>query len=150
MSLNSSSPEWRPQESANDILSEHTWLQGAFLAAVAFGMSTILYFMSVHLLRIRPTSRSSKNAGPWKKRMGLLVYITIIFLLGILYMAGLLQFTQQSFIDDRLYPGGPNAYEEVMFSIPVDMLANVIMVLLTWMCDIINVFIHSCLGPALY
>lgn len=135
----SNSSSYRPQESAQDILSEHTWLQGAFLAAVAFGMSSILYFMTIHLLRVHPLSRKSKNVDGWGKRMGLIVYITVIFILGILYMAGLLQFTQQSFIDDRNYPGGPNVYEEVMFSIPVDMLANVIMVLLTWMCDIINV-----------
>lgn len=141
-STNGTSTNYGPNESASDILSEHTWLQGAFLATLAFGMSTILFFMSFHLLRMRP-SRNAKAASNWKKRMALLVYITIIYILSILYMAGLLQFTQQSFIDDRNYPGGPNMYEEVEFSIPVDMLANVIMVILTWMCDIINVFAHS-------
>ncbi|KAK7059077.1 hypothetical protein VNI00_001701 [Paramarasmius palmivorus] len=55
-------------------------------------------------------------------------------------MAGLLQFTQESFIDGREIEGGPNVFEEIMFSLPVDMLANVIMVLITWFCDIINVW----------
>ncbi|KAJ7653966.1 hypothetical protein DFH06DRAFT_1474624 [Mycena polygramma] len=55
-------------------------------------------------------------------------------------MVGLLQFTQQAFIDDRNIHGGPNAYEDAMFSIHIDMLANVTMVILTWMCDVINVW----------
>ncbi|KAJ7739989.1 hypothetical protein DFH07DRAFT_839566 [Mycena maculata] len=129
-----SNATYRPDESNAAIFSEHTWLQGAFLAAVAYGMETILYAMSVHLLW---TGRKEKNK---KRNFGLIVYITIIFILGTLYMAGLLQFTQQSFIDDRNIEGGPNTYEDIEFSIPIDMLANVIMVMLTWMCDIVNVW----------
>lgn len=44
-----------------------------------------------------------------------------------------------AFIDQREYPGGPSAYEDDMFSIPVDMLANVTLVICNWLCDIINV-----------
>lgn len=146
-STDTNSSDWRPQESSQDILAEHAWLQGAVLASVAFGMSSILYFMTIHLLRMRPASSESHDARSQKKRIALIIYITLIFMLGILYMAGLLQFTQLSFIDDRDYPGGPNAFEQVMFSLPVDMLGNVTMVILTWMCDIINVRAerHRCL-----
>ncbi|ESK86665.1 hypothetical protein Moror_9691 [Moniliophthora roreri MCA 2997] len=55
-------------------------------------------------------------------------------------MAGLLQFTQESLIDGREIPGGPNAFETVMFFLPVEMLANVTMVITSWLCDIINVW----------
>lgn len=124
---------FRPDESQAEIFAEHTWLQGAFLAAVAYGMEVILFSMSCYLLY---THRDSSNR---RRNIALTVYISIVFILGTLYMAGLLQFTQQAFIDGRNIPGGPNAYEEIMFSIPIDMLANVTMVMLSWMCDIINV-----------
>ncbi|KAF9457973.1 hypothetical protein BDZ94DRAFT_1174538 [Collybia nuda] len=125
---------YRPDETDKQIFSEHTWLQGAFLAAVAYGMQVILYSMSCYLLvRHRTSTNSTKN-------IGLTVYITILFTLGTLYIAALLQFTQESFIDGRNIPGGADAYEKVMFSSPIDMLGNVTMVILTWMCDIINVW----------
>lgn len=124
---------YRPHETHEQIFSEHAWLQGAFLAAVAYGMQVILYSMSCYLLaKHRNPTNSTKNVG-------LTIYITILFLLGTLYVAALLQFTQESFIDGSDIPGGPDAYEKVMFSSPIDMLGNVTMVILTWMCDIINV-----------
>jgi hypothetical protein len=124
---------YRPDETNAQIFSEHTWLQGAFLASVAYGMEVILFAMSVSLLW---TARKRDNT---RMNTGLIIYITIIFILSTLYMAGLLQFTQQSFIDDRNIEGGPSEYENVMYSMPIDMLGNVTMVMLTWMCDIINV-----------
>jgi hypothetical protein len=124
---------YRPDETDQQIFSEHTWLQGALLAAVAYGMQIILYSMSCYLLsKHRNHTNSTKN-------IGLTIYITIIFILGTLYIAALLQFTQESFIDGHNIPGGPDAYEKVMYSSPIDMLGNVTMVMLTWMCDIINV-----------
>jgi hypothetical protein len=49
------------------------------------------------------------------------------------------KFTQESFIDGRDIPGGPSAFETTMFSIPIDMLGNVVMIMSTWFCDVINV-----------
>ncbi|KAF7297455.1 hypothetical protein MIND_00979200 [Mycena indigotica] len=127
---------YRPDESAVEIFSEHTWLQGAFLAAIAYGIEAVLFFMSARLLWVA----RSKDEGTERRNLILIGYISTIYVLGTLYMAGLFQFTQLSFIDNRNIPGGPNQYENIMFSLPIDMLANVIMVLLTWMCDIINVW----------
>ncbi|KAJ7593592.1 hypothetical protein C8J56DRAFT_742413, partial [Mycena floridula] len=125
---------YRPDETNAEIFSEHTWLQGAFLGSVGYGMAAILYFMSVNLLwKARKGANRSRN-------IGLMVYITIIFLLSTFYMVALLQFTQLSFIDDRNIPGGPNYYETAMYSIPIDLMGNAVMVIITWMCDIINVW----------
>lgn len=128
-------PQYAPDESEAVRFSERTWLQGAFISVLAYGMQVILYSMSCYWL-YKPKAR---NAPISKENIVLMVYITIIFVLGTLYIAGLLQFTQDAFIDGRNIPGGPSAYETVMFSVPIDMLPNVIMVLLSWMCDIINV-----------
>ncbi|KAJ7739991.1 hypothetical protein DFH07DRAFT_715985, partial [Mycena maculata] len=77
---------YRSDETNAQIFSEHTWLQGAFLARVAYGMETILYAMSLHLLW---TAHKGNN----NRDIDLIVYISVIFILGTLYMAGL-QFTQ--------------------------------------------------------
>ncbi|KAF8507405.1 hypothetical protein JB92DRAFT_2735378 [Gautieria morchelliformis] len=126
--------QYAPDESQAVRFSERTWLQGAFIAAVAYGMEVILYSMSSYwLCKARNTRNSKKNTG-------LIIYTTIMFVLGTLYIAALLQFTQDSFVDGRNIPGGPSAYETIMFSVPIDMLGNVTMVMLSWMCDIINVW----------
>jgi hypothetical protein len=126
-------PQYAPDESEAVRFSERTWLQGAFISVLAYGMQVVLYSMSCYwLYQNRHTDNSKRNVG-------LMIYITVIFVLGTLYIAGLLQFTQDAFIDGRNIPGGPSVYETVMFSVPIDMLPNVIMVLLSWMCDIINV-----------
>ncbi|KAL1736337.1 hypothetical protein FB107DRAFT_221861 [Schizophyllum commune] len=122
---------WRPKEDSWTLFSERTWLQGAFLATVAYGMQVVLFTSAAYLLYKRKKD---------KRNVALLVYISVIFSLGTLYMGGLLKFTQLCFIDQREYPGGPSAYEDDMFSIPVDMLANVTLVICNWLCDIINVW----------
>ncbi|KAJ7747327.1 hypothetical protein B0H16DRAFT_1320684 [Mycena metata] len=125
---------YRPDETPAEIFSEHTWLQGAFLSCIAYGMQAILFFMSLHLLAFAPGRKRSR----WN--VGLAWYMTVMFILSTLYMAGLLEFTQEAFVDARNIPGGPNAYEDVEYSLPIDMLANVAVVLLTWLCDLINIW----------
>jgi hypothetical protein len=48
--------------------------------------------------------------------------------------------TELSFIDNRLYPGGPSAFENDMFSIPPDELGNVTFVLANWFADALVVW----------
>jgi len=124
---------YRPDLPSATIFAEHTWLQGAFLGAVAYGIQFVLYVVTCFFLwRLRkPTTR--------RLNILFIAYITVIFVLSTLYVVGLFQFTQLSFIDGRNIPGGPQAFEDLMFSLPIDMLANVIMVLNSWFCDIINV-----------
>ncbi|KAJ7238668.1 hypothetical protein C8J57DRAFT_1565930 [Mycena rebaudengoi] len=101
-----------PAETDAEIFSEHTWIQGAFLGCVAYGMEAILFVVSIRLLWI------ARKGGNKTRNLGLMVYITIIFILSTLYVAGLLEFTQKSFIDSRSIKGGPNVYERVIYSIP--------------------------------
>ncbi|KIK65899.1 hypothetical protein GYMLUDRAFT_951611 [Collybiopsis luxurians FD-317 M1] len=129
-------PGSRPNESASEIFSEHTWLQGAFLGAIAYGVECVLYLMACQMLWLH---RRRHSQSP-RRNIFLICYISVIFVLSTLYVAGLLEFTQLSFIDGRNIQGGPNGFEEVMFSLPIDMLANVIMVLNAWLCDVINVW----------
>ncbi|KAJ6499038.1 hypothetical protein C8R45DRAFT_1071663 [Mycena sanguinolenta] len=124
----------RPDETSKEIFSEHTWLQGAFLACVAYGMAALLFFQCINLLLFAPRSKPSR----WTQALA--VYMTMMFALSTVYMAALCQFTQESFIDGRNIAGGPNAFENVMYSIPVDMLANATLVILSWFADLITIW----------
>ncbi|KAG2341050.1 hypothetical protein BDR05DRAFT_914832 [Suillus weaverae] len=110
---------WTPDESSATLLAEKGWLQGTVVSAVAYGVDVALYFMCFHLL-LRQMNRTN-----YKKHLPLLMYITTTFILSTLFMAALANFTQLAFIQYRDYPGGPNAFENNMFGIPVDNLGNV-------------------------
>ncbi|KAG6369581.1 hypothetical protein JVT61DRAFT_14240 [Boletus reticuloceps] len=130
----SSNSSWVPNEDPQTLFSERSWLQGVVISAVAYGITVALYFLSFYLL-VR-----EKNRVEFKKRLPLLIYITISFLLGTLFMCALAAFTQMAFIDDRNYPGGPNAYENNEFSIPVDNSGNAAFVLSNWLSDALVVW----------
>jgi hypothetical protein len=65
----------------------------------------------------------------------LLVFITVSFILGTLFIASLAEFTQLAFVQYRNYPGGPSAFEDEMFSIPIDNLGNVTGILIMLLTD---------------
>jgi hypothetical protein len=116
------------------LFSERCWLQGAIISAIAYGITVSLYFLSFNLL-VR-----DRNRVEFKKRLPLLVYISLSFLLGTLFMCALAAFTQMAFIDDRNYPGGPDAFENNEFSIPVDDAGNAAFVLSNWLSDALLVW----------
>ncbi|KAN0101294.1 hypothetical protein V8E55_001278 [Tylopilus felleus] len=130
----SSNSSWVPAEDPQTLFSERCWLQGVIVSAVAYGITVSLYFLSFYLL-VR-----DRNRVEFKNRLPLLIYITLSFLLGTLFMCALATFTQMAFIDDRNYPGGPNAFENNMFSIPVDDSGNAAFVLSNWLSDALLVW----------
>ena len=65
----------------------------------------------------------------------LLGYTTILCILNCIYTGANASGLQQTFIDNRNYPGGPAAFEENMFSIPVDDLGNVAFNIANWLAD---------------
>ena len=132
----SSNSSWVPDEDPQTLFSERCWLQGAFISSVAYGITVCLYFSSLHLLI------HSRNRVELKKRLPLLIYITVSFLLGTLFMISLAAFTQMAFIDNRNYPGGPNAFENNMFSIPIDDMGNAAFTLSNWISDALVVSSH--------
>ncbi|KAG1790846.1 uncharacterized protein HD556DRAFT_681706 [Suillus plorans] len=141
------SSSWTPDESSEVLLAEKGWLQGAVASSIAYGIGVTLFFMCFYSL-IRQITRTN-----YKKSLPLLIYITIDFILGTLFMATLADFTQLAFIQYRDYPGGPNAFENNMFGIPVDMVGNVCGVLMmalsdglvVWRCMVIY---RGCMVPA--
>ncbi|KAI0259602.1 hypothetical protein BC834DRAFT_962042 [Gloeopeniophorella convolvens] len=125
---------YRPDETPFQIFTERAWLQGAILGAVAYGSAFTLFAICLNIL-VKQTNRTNI-----KIKGAFIAYITILFILGTIFMAASAEFTQLAFIDNRNYPGGPAAYENAMFSIPVDMAGNVAFVLTTWFADALLVW----------
>ncbi|KAJ7890170.1 hypothetical protein B0H14DRAFT_3705941 [Mycena olivaceomarginata] len=87
-----------PTETAPDLRSERLILAGLFLGTVGHG----LYFsLLIFPLLLRKDGRRNKE---------LLAFICILFTLGNVGNATNLVLAQKTFIDNRTYPGGPNAF----------------------------------------
>jgi len=70
----------------------------------------------------------------------MLSFVSVIFILGTIFMACIDKFTQMAFVEYRNFPGGPAAYEQAMFWIPVDELGNVAFVIGNWLMDALLVW----------
>jgi len=99
------------------------------LAAVAYGIVFTLFVLTFKQL-IRSTTKYN-----YTHRLCFITYITLIFILGTLFIGALAKMTQLSFVDYRLFPGGPAAFEEQEFSIPIDEISNVSYVIANWLAD---------------
>ena len=126
-------PAWRPDEDDATIRSEQLWLQGAFVAAVAYGAVAVLCIQCFFML-VRGYKRSKlARDGP------LILFVFLMFALNTAYIGTTIQFTQQAFVDYRNFDGGPSAYEVVFFSIPIDAAANDTLVVTTMLADMLLV-----------
>ncbi|KAH9841029.1 uncharacterized protein C8Q71DRAFT_742789 [Rhodofomes roseus] len=120
---------WAPNETAHELFEEEAWLQGALLSNIAFGVELTLFVMCFHLLLKQMTPHNAR------RHISLLVYISVIFSLGTLFVGGNTKFTQQAFVEYRNIPGGPSAFEEVLYSDPVDQVANITWCVSNWLLD---------------
>jgi len=129
-----SNASWTPAESPEVLFSEKTWLQGALLTGVGYGIVFTLFCMCFRSLL------NNMNRSNYQKKLFFLVYISVMFILGSLFFGACAEMTQLSFIQYRLFPGGPSNYENVEFSIPADEAGNVAFVLTNWCADALIVW----------
>lgn len=121
---------WRPiEEFPGQLFAERTWLEGAILLGVVYGAELVIFLMCLNLL-VRQITR--KN---WKIQVPLVIYIWILFICSTIFIAANSNMARLSFVDNRNFPGGPSAFETVMFSIPVDNMGNVAFVIANWLAD---------------
>ncbi|KAJ6547832.1 hypothetical protein DFH09DRAFT_1039879 [Mycena vulgaris] len=123
-----------PDETSADLFNESMWLQGTVLCSVGYGVVLTLFAMCFYLL-VKQTTRSN-----YTRSVFFLVYISIEFILATLFQGSIAKYVQLAFVEDRDFPGGPAAYEEDMFSIPVDEIGNVAFVLTNWFSDALVVW----------
>jgi len=125
---------YAPDETPSQILSENTWLQGALLSNTFYGIELTLSAICFKFL-VRRINRQNYRCS-----CCLLAFVTVIFLLGTIFMAGNSEFTQLSFIEDRNFPGGPGAFEVAMFAIPAGEVGMAAMVVGNWLMDLLLVW----------
>jgi uncharacterized membrane protein YidH (DUF202 family) len=99
-------PAWIPAEDGVTLFNERTWLAGMILSAVAYGIVFTLFVLTFKQL-VRSTTKYNYN-----HRLCFIIYITLIFILGTLFVGALAKMTQLSFIDYRLFPGGPGSFHQ--------------------------------------
>ena len=139
----SSASSWRPNVPESQLFDEKTWLQGGILSAVAYGINLTLFILNVSLLRMRAKLEIKHDIRAKRQTICLLIYVCVIFILSTLTMASQAEMTQLGFIDDRDFPGGPAAYEELKFSNPISNLGTYCVALMNWFSDSLLVFLPT-------
>lgn len=123
---------YAPDESADQLFAEATWLQGAIVTSVFYGVALTLTSMCVRSLWNRIRSRGSG----YKRDIFFLCYVIFVFACASVYQVANAQITQLGFINRRNYPGGPAAFEESNASIPI----NLTFVLMDWCADLLMIW----------
>lgn len=127
--LSNSANAWAPAEDATQLLADRSWLEGGIIASIAYGMDVVLFFMCFYLTYQQTTRQNLKQS------ITLLAYICIIFILSTIHAQDTVKNTELAFIDNRNFPGGPSAFENVMRRIPASRLGTVADVLQGYICD---------------
>ena len=127
---------YAPDETPFEIFMEKTWLQGAILGAVGYGVQFTL-FANCFVLLWKQISRDNL-----RQKLPFMIYICVMFSLGTIFMVCSAAFTQMAFITHRNYPGGPNAVENDFLSAPIDEGGNVAFVMAAWLADGLLVRLH--------
>ncbi len=114
---------WGPNEPASVILAEETWLQGALISKIFYGILLVLSWQSFFLLLKRTN---------YKAKVPFLAIVFAVFMFGTFHTGFNMKNTLSSFIENRNYPGGPSAYEN---GSGADSLRNIAYSLIQWLCD---------------
>ena len=134
MSLNDPSTWAPPGETPEELWEERSNFGGIILSCVAYGVHFTLYLIVLQHLLKHPTQRVG-SAGKAKISWGLVLYITWNFILGTFGIAAEARFNQLTFIDDRNYPGGPNAFVAAQYGDFANMFGTFALVILQWFAD---------------
>ncbi|KAH7926908.1 hypothetical protein BV22DRAFT_1032376 [Leucogyrophana mollusca] len=124
---------WAPDETQARLDDEAAWLYGAIFAGVGYGVVLVLFSICSYTLWGRIRTRSTRT----RSSVYLFIYAFISFSLVTTTFSINSRITQLSFINNRDFPGGPAAYEEVIFYIPLSMAWSVTYVLASWWTDLL-------------
>ncbi|KAF9218447.1 hypothetical protein BS17DRAFT_742164 [Gyrodon lividus] len=113
-------------ETGTEIWNARSILDGLFLGAIGYGVHMTLFFMCFRLLWAHKKDTKDKL---------MIVYITIIFVLGNIGNGTNLKFGEMTFIDDRDYPGGPDAFFVQESTNIVAVLCNTVYIVNSWFQD---------------
>ncbi|KAK7045123.1 hypothetical protein R3P38DRAFT_2508878 [Favolaschia claudopus] len=113
-------------ETGAQLWNERSILAGLFLGAIGYGVHLTLFLQCVNALRNGKTAVRNRE---------LLGFICILFVLGNIGNATNILFGQKTFIDNRDYPGGPNAYFIEQSTDWSAVVCNSVYIVNTWLQD---------------
>ncbi|KAI0030173.1 hypothetical protein K488DRAFT_54802 [Vararia minispora EC-137] len=123
------SPYAPANETSYDLYVERLNLYGYQLGAFGHGVALVIAIVTMHALWILRDSQP-------KFAYILLTYVFVIFSLGTIGNAGNLKWAELAFVENREYPGGPNAYFiHQKSSLVVNQMCSSAYVVVTWMQD---------------
>lgn len=124
-----SAPNFAPDEDAATILAEDTWLQGALVTCFAYGIVFTLSIIcfSALLRDFRHTKM--------RRDILLLVFVFLTFAVNTAMTGANMQLTMLAFVNDRNYPGGPSAYDALVYTVPVNIAVNDCIIVSVFMGD---------------
>ncbi|KAH7903033.1 hypothetical protein BJ138DRAFT_1168621 [Hygrophoropsis aurantiaca] len=137
---------WTPDETPTQLAIETAWLQGYVAAGVVYGVVVVLFVVCFYRLweRIRTKRREASTNF-------MLLYLISVFGFATVVFATNSKFVQLAFINNRDYPGGPGAYTNAMFSIPVNLVSSIAYLLANWCATGLMLWrcivIHQNCGP---
>jgi hypothetical protein len=126
---------WAPQgESSEAILNDAVNLIATTLSGFGYGIVFTLYCACARALYFQSRKRDMR-----KQALFMLVYITILTIVGGVYFASVSRVAQLAYVDFRNYPLGPFQYTLLTFSSPDNVLGVVAYFIISWMTDAILV-----------
>lgn len=127
-------------ETPTDIFNDQTNFVGIILCSFGYGIVFTLYCTCSQILY-------AQLWQPEKRRQAafMLTYVSVMTLCGGLYFASTSHTMQLAYVDFRNYPAGPNAYTNVTYSSPINVLGVVLFFIVSWMSDAMIVCVVSVL-----
>ncbi|KAF8522613.1 hypothetical protein BU17DRAFT_44544 [Hysterangium stoloniferum] len=125
------SPYAPANETLATVMAERLDINGYILGAVGYGVHATLFFLCLSLLlqRLRRDPKSSTSSRIF------LAYITLNFILGSVGNGINCLDNQQEFIDNRDFPGGPEAYEKFVAGSFINIFGAAVYIVNTWTQD---------------
>lgn len=138
--LNETSYGYTEEERAHLLTDQVNLIGSTTTTGLAFGVVLTLYLICLNTLvkDLRTDRRKTAVIG--------IAYTTVMFLLGALYCASNARTTQEAYVDNKGFPGGPNAYANFIFDQPITIAGLVAFFGANWMTDAILVSLLASLA----
>lgn len=122
-------PYYGPDEPAETIYLERTFLAGDFISGVGYGIQLVLYTTCALYLWSQRKLR--------KQAIFLLAYMTLLLTIESIFMVVQANTVQSIYIDNRNYPGGPWTYFLATQNLAINVIFYATLFVLTFLSDLL-------------
>ena len=136
-----------------DLLFVRSNLSGGILVGVFYGMNTSLACTELTIIFLGMVlvlyAKCMQTLWYMRKRIRnaniLMLHSTIVFIMNTLYTASVSRVLELTFVDNDDFPGGPFAYLNLEFFIPINILGSIVFLIANWLLDALMVRIYCSL-----